>query len=126
MTGCFFLGNIAGAPELFLTEEEANEISEAVKELSKHYPIGMSEKAIAWTNLTFAMGGVFGPKAVAIWKRPRAPRPARVLNIKADRVEPGASAIHNQQVPDIPLRDPVAAKVPSEMWPQSGDLSDDE
>jgi len=61
MTSCFFMGNILSAPELHIDEAEAAEIADAIKELSKHYPIGMSEKTIAWVNFSFATAGVFGP-----------------------------------------------------------------
>lgn len=98
VTGCFFLGNIAGAPELQITEAEAAEIGEALKELSRHYPIGMSEKTIAWVNLSFAVGGVFGPRVVAIYKRPRAPGPGRVINIRSDS-QPNEAA----PTPETPL-----------------------
>ncbi len=74
-TGCFFMANLLESPELNISESESAEIADALKELSKHYPIGMSEKTIAWVNFSFAVGGVFGPKVVAIYKRPAKPRP---------------------------------------------------
>jgi hypothetical protein len=109
VTGCYFLGNIANAPELHLEEDEAAEISEALKELSKHYPIGMSEKAIAWVNFSFAVGGVFGPKVVAIYKRPKPrkePTPIRVVS----PIEPG---------PFMAQPEPVKSSIPLEAIPES-------
>jgi len=116
VTGCFFLGNLASAPELYISEAEAAEIGDALKELSKHYPIGMSEKSIAWVNLTFAVGGVFGPKVMAIYRRPVVNKP-----VVAKR-EPVAS----NGIPMPPMATPETAKVPSEMWPQSGDIENEE
>lgn len=85
VTGCFFLGNIASCPELHINESEAAEVSDALKELSKHYPIGMSEKTIAWVNFSFAVGGVFGPKIVAIVNRPVVAKPGRPLAVMPAR-----------------------------------------
>ncbi len=119
VTGCFFLGNLASAPELHISDAEAAEISEALKELAKFYPIGMSEKAIAWVNLSFAVGGVFGPRVIAITKRPR------VSNLRRDAVNGSGSPLAHP-MPSIPLATPATAKVPSEMWPEPGGSHDDE
>lgn len=129
VTTCFFLGNIAECPELHLDEAEAAEISEALKELSKHYPIGMSEKKIAWINFSFAVGGVFGPKVVAIYKRPAKPRPqlAPTPIREAAPMEQGPYTNGlDATAPIITQTAPEAAKVPSEMWDQGGDIQDAE
>lgn len=114
-TGCFFLGNIASAPELYITEAEAAEVGEALKELSKHYPIGMSEKTIAWVNLSFAVGGVFGPKIVAVYKR----RP-----VKTNRETIRSVKTESNGISTSPMVGPELAKTPSEMWPQTGDIEE--
>ena len=125
-TGCFFLGNIASCPELYISEEESKEISEALKELAKFYPIGMSEKAIAWVNFSFAVGGVFGPKAIAIYQRPPKPRVQRMERTEAGPSHPVYGGASTNGIPEPPMATPETAKVPSEMWPQSGDLDNDE
>lgn len=104
VTTCFFMGNILSAPELHIDESEAAEIGDAIKELSKHYPIGMSEKTIAWVNFSFATAGVFGPKIKAIYERPQ---PQRV------RIEP--TPIRPAAEPPAP---PVAAPHPMEGAPE--------
>jgi hypothetical protein len=90
MTSCFFMGNILSAPELHIDEAEAAEIADALKELSKHYPIGMSEKTIAWVNFSFATAGVFGPKIKAIYERPK-PQRVRVEPTPIRDVKPPAT-----------------------------------
>ena len=129
VTGCFFLGNSAQAPELHITEAEASEIGEALKDLSKHYPIGMSEKAIAWVNFSFAVGGVFGPKIVAISRRPKRPGPQRVVDIstKAAPAQPTPPA--SAAMASSPINGTAAATkatTPSQMWNQPGDIEDTE
>lgn len=129
VTGCFFLGNIASAPELYLEESEAAEISEALKELSRHYPIGMSEKTIAWVNFSFAVGGVFGPKVMAISKRPKPQRVPTPIREAPKAQGPSNDAPHGMV---NGLANPVTgvgegletAKVPSQMWNQPGDIED--
>ncbi len=122
------------APELHLEEAEAAEVSEALKELSKHYPIGMSEKTIAWVNFSFAVGGVFGPKVVAIYKRPRprrVPTPIREVPKPAEPA-PGPYAVDMPSGPVNGLANPVTgagakpeeALTPSQMWNQPGTIED--
>jgi hypothetical protein len=107
VTSCFFMGNLLSAPELHIDEAEAAEIGEALKELSKHYPIGMSEKTIAWVNFSFAVGGVFGPKIQAIYKRPKPKRP---------QLEPTPIRTAAVEVPAPTI--PVAAPHPMEGAPE--------
>lgn len=139
VTTCFFLGNVLESPELHISESEAAEVSDALKELSKHYPIGMSEKSIAWVNFSFAIGGVFGPKVVAIYKRPRprmVPTPIRPVEAppitrKAPEPGPYAAAPATDGMLNG-LANPVSgegltpehAQVPSQMWNQPGDIQD--
>jgi len=128
VTGCFFLGNIANAPELHITEAEAAEIGDALKELSRHYPLGMSEKKIAWINFSFAVGGVFSPKIVAIYRRPKRPGPERVVTPIREAAAAGTPV--REPGPMNPVTGagvgPEAAKVPSQMWNQPGDIVEDE
>jgi hypothetical protein len=114
ITGCFFLGNIASAPELHISESEAAEIADALKELSKHYPIGMSEKTIAWVNLSFAVGGVFGPRIVAIVKRPAVKK--QVAEKASSPYQPVNGSISPASAPAA-----SAATVPSQLWNEGDD-----
>ena len=100
VSGAFFLGNIAACPELYMSEEQGQEIGEALRDIAKLYPIGMSEKAIAWVNLSFAVGGWAAPAAVAILKRPGRPRPQRVIDIDSQR---------NGSAPSEPVASPEGA-----------------
>ncbi len=119
VSGAFFLGNIANAPEFYMSDEQSREIGEALREIAKLYPVGMSEKTIAWINLSFAVGGWAGPAMVSVARRPKGPKPARVQAIRPDASVNGTPA-----VPDMPLATPATAAVPSQMWPQSGDLEE--
>jgi hypothetical protein len=98
-SSCMFLGHLASCPELELEDDEAKEIADAVRELAKHYPIGISEKAMAWVNFSFATGGVFGPKVIAIYKRsrPAAGRPAEVHAIRPEPLERQEQPVQEQR-----------------------------
>lgn len=112
VTTCFLMGNVLGAPELHIDELEAAEIGDALKELSKHYPIGMSEKTIAWVNFSFATAGVFGPKIKAIYERPKPQRvrvePTPISRSAADEVKSPVAAPHPMEgAPEPPEEDLV-------------------
>lgn len=57
------------APEMVLSLNEAQDIEKAIKELGKHYPIGLDPKKFAWIQLSFVLAQVYGTRAVAIYKR---------------------------------------------------------
>lgn len=53
-------------PELELDEAESKKIGDAVSKVNELYGgIILSEKTQAWINLTFAVGAVYGPRAIA-------------------------------------------------------------
>jgi hypothetical protein len=112
VTACFFLGNIASAPELYCSPEEAKEVSEAFAEFAKHHSVGLTEKRISEVNLAFAVAGVFGPKVVVLWRRPKASGPRRVADIRPIQAEQptAAGASANGKVE------------PLTQWPNSGDI----
>jgi hypothetical protein len=68
------LAAICKTPELEIDKQEAQLVAEAVKELAKHYPVGMDPKKIAWANLIAALGTVYGPRVMVIWQKPGKPR----------------------------------------------------
>jgi hypothetical protein len=120
------LGNLASAEELYVTPEEAGKVGDAFREFAKHHAMGISEKRMSEINLVLAAGGVFVPKVIAIIRRPKKAGPVRV--IREDRTAAPAAAPQPQAaaMPDIPLKSPQAAQVPSEMWPQPGDIIEEE
>ncbi len=53
-------------PELALTMEESENLSEAITRVSELYDIPlMDEKTMAWVNLAIVAGGIYGPRFVA-------------------------------------------------------------
>lgn len=58
-----------GINELALTDVETNSLAKSVVELQKYYPMHVSGKALAWTNLAMVAGSIYGTRAVAIWAR---------------------------------------------------------
>lgn len=119
------LAAVADAPELKMTPERAAEIREATEELARLYPVGISEKKVAWVNFSFAVGGYVGPAVLAIWNRPVAPRPQVVP--RPIRPEGASQQAPQEIVPvGLPAVGPVKVEVPSDLWNQPGDTHDDD
>jgi len=72
----------AGAPELTLTPEEAKRFSTAFQRVAKFYPTNLNPKMLAWINLAAVIGGIEGPKIMAIYNRTTQPRKAPVIPIR--------------------------------------------
>ena len=68
MMGAAFLK----VPELQLSPEEAEKLSEAIARVSALYDFGASEKTLAWVNLTMALGSVYGTRIFAYSLRMKA------------------------------------------------------
>jgi hypothetical protein len=56
-------------PELVIEQKEAEKISEAIKRVAEFYPIGFTEKQMAWANLIFVLATIEGTRIIAIWNR---------------------------------------------------------
>lgn len=90
------------SPELVLDPAEAKAMSDGIMEVSRHYPMTVDPKTMAWVNLAIVCGGVYGPRFMVIRSRARtAPKP---IAINRPRPEP------NQNVngaPPVPTAAPV-------------------
>lgn len=89
--------------EFELTEEEARKLSDASKEVAKHYSIGLTDKQLAWFNLTLVAGNLYGPRVIAFGIRKGSERRAKVVPI---RPGPGPG-----QAPGPSAAPPTAAPV---------------
>lgn len=93
-----------------LSEDEATQLSKAVANVARHYPVAASQKAADWSQLLLVVAVLGVPRAVqsrAVAARPDAPRPAQTAT-------PAAAA------PPAPvLGGPVPAGIltPSQMDP---------
>jgi hypothetical protein len=141
-TSALFLAGFTNEAKFEMADEQADKITAAIERLCVLYPVGLSEKRLAWINLTFALGGWAGPGVVAMWQRPPKPKP-RVLPTPIRDVKPEASPMEpgpyatpgvNGLAGSAGLADPITgagatpetAKNPSQMWNQPGDIIEDE
>lgn len=88
-------------PELELTKEEGGRLTRAVKEVAKHYNVAMDPKKLAIFQLVAVAGGIYGPRAVAIYRRSNRQRP-QLINIEPKQPapkEPSAAPRANGPVP---------------------------
>jgi hypothetical protein len=135
VTSCFFLGNLANAPELYATDDEALKVANAYREFAKYHTVALTDKRMSEINMTIVAAGFVGTRVVALWKKkPAKPRPTLVppQPIREERAAAPAPA----PVIDIPggLQDPITgngatpaqAKTPAQMWNQPGDIPEGE
>jgi hypothetical protein len=65
----FMVSRVTGYSELELSDHEARDIAEAVKNVAQYYPLGLDPKKLAIGQLCFTLAGVYGPKATAIYRK---------------------------------------------------------
>jgi hypothetical protein len=105
-----FMGaKILSIPEMEIDAEESKKLSDAIKNVAKHYAVNIDPKKLAWAQLAAAAGGIYVPRFIAASKRqPKQPGP--VLVPKSD-AKPGAQPINAPPKPKL--------EVPSQMWDES-------
>jgi hypothetical protein len=69
---------VIGVPELRIDQQEAKALATAAAEVMKHYPVMLTEKQLAITNLVTVMTSVYGIRAMAYRNRKRAERAAKL------------------------------------------------
>lgn len=80
------LAMITKTPELMLSEGESALLAKAAMDVAQHYPIGASEKTMAWANLAMVAGGLYGSRVVAViqtrkTEAAKRPAPVKLVNI---------------------------------------------
>jgi len=84
----FMVAKFMKIDELELSDDEARKLTRAVREVGKHYNFSVDPKKVAIGQLMMVAGGIYGPRAVAIYNQKVAsPRP-----VTAPRPAPPASA----------------------------------
>lgn len=124
VSSAFFMGNILAAPEFHMSEQQSVEIAEALRDIARLYPVGVSEKTIAWINLSFAVGGWAGPALVAVAKRPRPQRVPTPIRQTPEASVRGTAPRPPEPPPAAAVEEVInKAAVPSELWiePDQGD-----
>lgn len=57
----------SGIPEIELEPDEAKKMETAIKRVTKHYPVNVSQKHVDMTYLVYTLGTIYGTRAVAIY-----------------------------------------------------------
>lgn len=103
-------------PGLMLTEDESKNLAKAVAKVQAHYDIAASAKTLAWANLVFVAGGIYGPRVVAsfINKEPEATKQGpSLVNIEdAKRARPAAAPDPVQTSPSAAFGVRLGASIP--------------
>ena len=60
-----------GLPELCLEDAEAKRLETAIKKVSRHYPVNISQKHVDLSYLIYTIGTIYGTRAVAIYAAKR-------------------------------------------------------
>lgn len=70
---------------LKIDKAEANALSKAIGEVSKHYPVKVDPKLAAWTNLVAVAASVYGPRLAVAQVMAKAARAERIAAEEAAR-----------------------------------------
>lgn len=103
-------------PELALADEEGKALANALANLQRFYPVHVTEKALAWSNMLSAVGMIYGTRVGAYTTRRATERktagPTNVIRpqqfSQARQPSPNAQPIQ-QPVIQTPDGDPVQA-----------------
>lgn len=75
-------------PELALAETEAAALAAAVAEVSRHYPMTIDPKTLAWFNLAGCAATIYGPRVYLARSRINAEKAAKKAPTTADNITP--------------------------------------
>lgn len=104
--------------ELELSADDSRQLSRAIKECLRHYQFNIDPKKMALGNLLMVAGGIYGPRAVAIYRRGMDSKPTpKVEAIKETRTGTTGNVKANPgpvAVPNLAPRN-AAARVPSDL-----------
>jgi hypothetical protein len=112
LLGCHsMLAMWTSSPEMELDEKEAKELSNAIQRVSKFYTQTVDPKKLAWANLIFVAGGIYGTRYAAISNRKSKEKPARA---------PAPIPLKHPTVKEVNEEKNMPITNPSQLWPQSG------
>lgn len=119
-----FMGaKLLDVPEIELTQDESRKLMKAVKDVAKYYNVAFDPKKLAIFHLMTAMGGIYGPRAVAIYRRKTAgpkKEPGKLINIDRSKTGPQATP---SPAPKTDATKPIdlSQLTPSQLWNENGE-----
>jgi len=79
-----FLAQRTQAPELMVTENEAQRLSLAINEVASHYPgLDIDPVVKSWLGLAFCAGTIYAPRVMAFRQRLTEARREKRVNSEA-------------------------------------------
>lgn len=84
---------LTGLKSLEITKEQSEKLADAIKNVAKHYPVGLTEKQMAWANLAIVAGGIYIPPMVET-----------IRGVKKDTPKPGPVLVRNQTPQPTPAQ----------------------
>lgn len=89
------------APELELSETEAETVAKNIVAVTRHYDLQQTQKATDWGNLAVSLGVVYGGRIIRISARTRAEKAARRGATAASTGFAAAPVNHAPQQPQV-------------------------
>jgi hypothetical protein len=98
---------VLSIPELELDEKESEKLAASIRNLAKHYTAVFDPKKIAMFELACCAGSIYGPRAIAMYKRSADTlRPAKVVQM------------NKQPAPEEKIK--LSDLSPSQIWEEGG------
>lgn len=88
------------APELALTEEESEKLTNAIANVAQYYDVTADPKTLAWWNLACVAGGIYFTRGVAIYNNRKKRKPGLVRPMPAPVQQTASDPAHAQTKPN--------------------------
>lgn len=114
-------------PEFALSKDEAEKLSGSIQRVASFYDAaGLAPKAVAWLNLTMCVGGLYGPRIIAVMAKDRSKKKTLKIEPKPVAQFPSPANPPQQSAATKPNGAPAppTTRTPSELWSQGVDTED--
>jgi hypothetical protein len=107
---------LLSTPELELDTAESKKLADSIREVTRHYNLILDPKHAAIFNLMCCAGGIYGPRAIVVWKRGQNKGPKPVAPIRPEEKKPETEP---QFMNTGTEGRSVSTLSPHEIWPEA-------